>query len=246
MPQPRPSPRRPRRIRHWILGGTAAAGVLAAGAIAFVYFVLFSHSAPATLSLGTSATAVPTPALTAAQIPGSWSVGSGSLAGYRVREQLAFLQAPDDAVGRTSSITGGATIVKAQSGFTVTAASFSVDVSTLASDQQMRDQRIQEIGLQSATFPHASFLLTSPVALPAAAASGQLVHVSAAGRLTIHGVTRIETIPLEAQLTGSHIDITGSITFPWGDFGMEAPSVGGFVSVTGQATMEFSLVLQRA
>ena len=38
----------------------------------------------------------------------------------------------------------------------------------------------------------------------------------------------------------------GSLTFPWGEFGMTAPSVAGFVSVTETATMEFDLQLQRA
>jgi hypothetical protein len=39
---------------------------------------------------------------------------------------------------------------------------------------------------------------------------------------------------------------SGSLTFPWSEFGMTAPSVGGFVNVTEKATMEFDLRLQRA
>jgi len=38
----------------------------------------------------------------------------------------------------------------------------------------------------------------------------------------------------------------GSLTFPWSEFNMTAPSVGGFVTVTGHATMEFDLHLQHA
>jgi len=41
---------------------------------------------------------------------GRWSVASGSQVGYRVREQLAFLAAESDAVGRTSQVTGAATL----------------------------------------------------------------------------------------------------------------------------------------
>jgi hypothetical protein len=36
-----------------------------------------------------------------------------------------------------------------------------------------------------------------------------------------------------------------SLTFPWSEFNMTAPSVGGFVNVTNKATMEFDLHLQR-
>ena len=57
-------------------------------------------------------------------------------------------------------------------------------------------------------------------------------------------MTRTETLPLNARLSGSELEVVGSLTFPWGDFGMQAPSIGGFVSVTGQATMEFDLHLQ--
>jgi hypothetical protein len=46
-------------------------------------------------------------------------------------------------------------------------------------------------------------------------------------------------------VSGSTIEAGGSITFPWSDFGMTAPSVGSFASVTDRTTMEFDLHLQR-
>jgi curli biogenesis system outer membrane secretion channel CsgG len=62
----------------------------------------------------------------------------------------------------------------------------------------------------------------------------------------IHGVTKQVTIPVQAHLSGAEIEVVGSITFPWSEFGMEAPGIGGFVSVTDRATMEFDLRLHRA
>ena len=64
------------------------------------------------------------------------------------------------------------------------------------------------------------------------------------GALTIHGVTKTVTIPAEARLTGSDIEVVGAITFPWGEFNMQAPNVGGFVTVDSTATMEFDLFLK--
>jgi len=232
--------------------GAGAAALVVAGGVGLLYQVVFGTSSPPPLSLSTpsptSASATqssPASQGTAGQLAGSWTVASGSVAGYRVREQLAFLSAPSDAVGRTSSIKGTATLSGSGDALTVTAASFTVDVSTLASDRPMRDERIHSIGLQSDQYPTASYVLTSPVTLPSSATSGQAIHVTSVGRLTIHGTTRNETIPLDARLSGTELEVVGSITFPWSEFGMQAPSVGGFVTVTGPATMEFDLHLQR-
>jgi polyisoprenoid-binding protein YceI len=236
---------RPRSTRGWIL--TTLAGIVAVGAagVLFVYFVLFSHSAPAPLALTSPSAAAATPALTVTEIPGTWTVASNSVAGYRVREQLAFVQAPSDAVGRTSQITGSVTITGSAAALSVSAATFTVNVQSLTSDQQMRDDRLQTMGLESSRYPNATFVLSSPVPLPANAASGAEIHVSLTGALTIHGTTKTETIPVQARISGSQIEVVGSITFPWGDFNMQTPNVAGFVTVDGTATMEFDLFLKR-
>jgi polyisoprenoid-binding protein YceI len=238
------------------MAGIAAAAVLAGAAgLAFVYFYLMGGSPVArlTLSSASSPAVSGTPASTASATSspvsaagaGTWTVTSGSVAGYRVREQLAFASAPSDAVGRTSSIQGNVSIQGTSGAYQVSAATFSVDVTTLSSDRAMRDQRIRVMGLESSRYPTASFTLTTPIALPAAAESGQAVQVQATGNLTIHGVTRTVTIPLQARLSGSRIEVAGSITFPFSDFGMTPPSIGGFVSVQPDATMEFDLFFQQ-
>ena len=229
--------------------GAALAGVLLLGALGWglLYAVVFAGSVPQRLALSspTPSTSAPTASPDSTSVAGTWTVASGSVAGYRVREQLASLAAPSDAVGRTSSITGALTLTQPASGYTVTAASFAVDVSTLTSDRAMRDQRIHSQGLESDRYPTATFQLSNPIALPTEAASGQTIHVSAIGALAIHGVTRTVTIPIDARLTGSKIELVGSITFPFSEFGMTPPSIGGFVSVQDNATMEFQLVLAR-
>jgi polyisoprenoid-binding protein YceI len=234
---------RPRSVRAWLLSAIATVVVVGAAGVLFIYFVLFSHSAPAPLALTSPAASAQSPALTSSEIPGTWTVTSRSVAGYRVHERLAFLSAPSDAVGRTSEITGSATITGSGTSLTVTAASFTVDVQSLTSDQSMRDNHIQTIGLQSAQFPKATFVLSSPLTLPADATSGAEFQVSLTGALTIHGTTRTVTIPTQARLSGSDIEVVGSITFPWGEFGMQAPNEIGFVTVDNTATMEFDLFL---
>ena len=237
---------RSRRGALILLGGAV---VVLVGGFALVYFVLFPTSSPKRFTLtspttGTSAEA-PAAASGGSGFAGTWTIAQGSQAGYRVREKLAFLPAQSDAVGRTSAITGAATLSEAGKTVKVTAASFKVDVSQLTSDKSMRDQRIRSIGLQSDQFPTATFKLSKPVTLPASAASGTVAKVSATGVFNIHGTSKQETVPLAMRLSSSGIEAVGAITFPWSEFNMTAPSVAGFVNVTDKATMEFDLHLRR-
>jgi polyisoprenoid-binding protein YceI len=229
-----------------ILAGVGALAVVGALAFGGAYWFLLGGNSPRQLTIQPAGTSSPATSASASAGVGTWTVGTGSVAGYRVREQLAGLAAPTDAVGRTSSITGSFTLALSAAGYSVSAATFTVDVSTLASDRAMRDRRIHQMGLESDRYPTASFKLTSPIVLPAAASTGQTVHVSATGDLTVHGTTKSVTIPMDAQLSGSQIQVVGSLTFPFSEFNMVPPSIGGFVSVQDNATMEFSLLLQKA
>jgi polyisoprenoid-binding protein YceI len=184
-------------------------------------------------------------AVDAAGLAGAWKIADGSLVGYRVREKLAELPAQSDAVGRTSSVTGAATLTASGPDLSVTAADFEADLTTLKSDRGMRDNRIRTLGLESDTFPTATFKLGAPIAVPAVALTGAPVDVTLHGDLTIHGTTKAVDIPAKAQLNGPTIQIAGSLTFPFSDFGMTPPNFGSFVSVGDDATLEFLVSLAR-
>ncbi len=248
MPARRWLPRRPQSKRSLLTTIAVAVVVVGVGGFAFVYFVLFPTSSPPKLSLTASSSSetARTPVTSGTPIAGVWKIASGSVAGYRVREKLAFLPAQSQAVGRTSSIAGAATLTGSSAHVRVTRASLVIDVSTLKSDRSMRDEKIHSIGLESDRYPQATFVLAKPVALPAGASSGKVFDVSATGAMTIHGSTQQVTIPLEMRLTADKLEAAGSITFPWSRFAMTAPSVGGFVNVTNSATMEFDLRLARS
>jgi polyisoprenoid-binding protein YceI len=248
------SPGNPHKKRVVLL---AAGGGLALAVLAFVlvYFVLFPTSSPKPFKLATSTStsgaaasgdASTTSAAATSGAGGRWTIASGSQAGYRVREKLAFLPAQSDAVGRTSSITGSATLSESKAAITITSASFSVAVNTLKSDRSMRDEKIHEIGLESDRYPTATFVLSDPVTLAKSAVTARVARVPVTGVFTIHGVSRRETLPVEFSLAGATLETAGALTFPWSEFGMTAPSVGGFVNVTEHATMEFDLRLQHA
>jgi YceI-like domain len=223
-----------------VVGGLLVVGV---AGIAFIYFVLFPTSSPKPLRLTGSKVAEPVSSGTS--LSGRWTIATGSVAGYRVREKLGFLPAESDAVGRTSEITGQALVSESKAGVVITAASFKVAVNTLKSDQAMRDQHIGTIGLRSDEYPTATFVLSEPLSLPASALSGRVVDAAVRGVFNIHGTARTETVPLQMSFSNTTIQAAGSLTFPWSTFNMTAPSVAGFVNVSDKATMEFDLRLQR-
>lgn len=213
-----------------------------------------AEASPATSSVASSApasapSAGPSSGSGAAADPagltGGWTVSQGSVVGYRVREKLGPVTAETDAVGRTEEVTGSATLAAGGAGVVVTEASFEADVTTLASDEGRRDDRIRTMGLESASYPSATFVLTAPVTVPAETLDGATVEVVLAGDLTIHGVTKAVSIPAQARLAEGSIEVVGSLTFPFSDFGMTPPSVGTFVTVAEDATLEFRLVLAK-
>lgn len=183
---------------------------------------------------------------TAAELAGTWTLADGSVVGYRVREQLGGISALTDAVGRTSAVTGTATLTADGATLIVTEASFEADLSQLESDDSRRDNRIRTIGLQSDQFPTATFVLAEPIDVPAEALTGATVDITLTGDLTIHGVTQRVSVPGQARLNGDVIEVVGSLTFPFSDFGMTPPDVAGFVQVEDDATLELLISLARA
>ncbi|MDD9370858.1 MAG: YceI family protein, partial [Acidimicrobiales bacterium] len=135
---------------------------------------------------------------------GSFDDFSGTWAGYRVDEELEGIGATT-AVGRTPDVTGTMTIA----GDEVTAIDVEVDLTTLQSDSDLRDGQLAGRGLETDTFPTATFTLTSPVALPAGVESGEEASAEVTGDLTIHGVTKEVTVTLDARLEDGAAVVVG-------------------------------------
>ena len=201
-----------------------------------------SAAAPSDVAASTA----PSSAAADGAVAGTWTVTTGTEAGYRVREQLANLLAESDAIGRTSDVTGSITVVDAGDGAQLTAGEISIDTTTIASNESRRDNRLRTEGLQTDQFPTASFKLTQPVDIPAAAVAGTATDVTLVGDLTLHGVTKSVQIPAQAVLSNGQIQVAGSLTFPLADFQITAPNIGGFiVSIADQGSLEFVVVFAK-
>src|SRR2546423_7144913 len=196
--------------------------VVVLAAFALAYFTLFNSDSPSKLTLQTKGSTAAAPT---GDMAGTWTVADGSVAGYRVREKLAQLPAPSDAVGRSSAVTGQVTIADRGGAYSAANATFTVDVSQLKSDKGQRDNKIRSIGLETDKYPQATFAAAGPISIPDDAVNGKAVTVQTDGDLMLHGVTRTVSIPLQVQRDGAQIKIVGNYQFTWSDFKMSAPSV---------------------
>lgn len=203
------------------------------GPWAFFHFV--EGSPPARLSLPAAGASGP---VTAGPLSGTWKVGAGSEAGYRVQEIL-FGQ-HSTAVGRTQKVTGGMTI----SGSTVTAADFTVDMAAVQTNQAGREVQWHDYIMLTGRYPYGRFRLTSPIRLGSVPPAGRAVTERATGLLTLRGVTRSVTFTLRAERLGSSIDVNAEIPITFSEWKIPNPSfVVAKVGSTG--TVELLLHLDR-
>jgi polyisoprenoid-binding protein YceI len=191
------------------LGIAAVLGPLA-------YFRL-QGKAPPRLSLP-PATGVSAGPVAAGPVSGTWTVTTGSEAGYRVQEIL-FGQS-HTAVGRTSKVTGGMVI----SGTTVDAADFTVDMGSVTSDQSGRNVQFRDNILDTGKYPHATFRLTQPIQLGSVPSAGVVVTEPATGAFTLRGVTRVITFTLKAERIGDAIDLNAEIPITYSLWHIPNPS----------------------
>jgi polyisoprenoid-binding protein YceI len=251
----------------------AVVAVFALGIGGVIY--MFSGTAPAAVSLDASAgTAIPTVAAGASTAPstvslaapssssaaapsaapgggldGTWNVDtsigsfsdfSGSFVGYRVNENLAQVGSAT-AVGRTPKVSGSLTFA----GNAVTAATVTADLTALQSDKSMRDGQLRQQALETDQYPTATFTLTAPLQLPTTPTDGQPLTVTAQGNLTLHGVTKGVSIPLQAELSGNVMTVVGSLPITFADYGISPPRSMMVLSVDDHGTMELQLHFTR-
>ena len=211
----------------------------------WVYINLIREDAPDELSLPSATTAVDTSSTVAvteapADPTGPWVAGAGSLAGYRV-EEILFGQRVT-AVGRTPDVTGEVAI----EGCTVTVATFTVDMSTVASDEGKRDNQFRTRIMDVLNHPTATFVLTEPIVLPPGALGGlEDAAVAATGDLTLRGVTKPVVLDVSARLAGGSIEISASTEIVFAEWGIPDPSLPG-ISTEDRGVLEVLLVMVRA
>ena len=166
-----------------------------------------------------SATAAPTTSAAptgtvSASGPWTFTVDSSSKTTVRVREVLAQIRAPGDAVLTATGMKGSFTLNT--DGSFASGSKITADLTTLRSDQSQRDSFIKDNTLETRRFPTAEFV-------PEKAA----------------GVTLPLPISGELKLTAT---ATADPAWKFGDFGMSVPRVVSVLSIEDDIRVEISLV----
>jgi polyisoprenoid-binding protein YceI len=228
-----------RRWTRWVVAGVALAVTLAV-AVPYIYINVVQGDTPDRLAVATEQEAADTTSDGAsASLDGTWTVDSGSQAGYRVKEVL--LGQSTEAVGRTTAVTGQLTV----SGSQVESGSFTVDLTKVTSDEDRRDSQFQGRIMETATYPTATFKLLQPITLEELPADGDTITATAQGELTLHGTTKQVTVEVTARRNGDGFEVSGSIPVTFADYDIPNPSFGA-VTTEDRGEIEFLLIFTRA
>ncbi len=168
-----------------------------------------------------------------------------SEASYEVQEQFLSRDLPNQAIGNTNAVTGEFQFsLHGKPSGKVT--NITVDLSKLTSDESRRDNRIRTQWLESSKFPNAVFTSTDAQGLPETYTEGQDVSFKLTGNMTIRDVTKPVTFDVTGKLVGD--TITGSATSQilMKDFGIDAPSIAGMLTVKDGVTIKLNFTAKEA
>jgi polyisoprenoid-binding protein YceI len=178
-------------------------------------------------------------------IPSRWVLApQGSEARYRVREQLAGFDFPNDAVGVTSRVSGslvlgpGGSIVPGES-------EFRVRLDSLTSDSQRRDAYVRRRTLEVDRYPEAVLVPRRIVDLPSPPPDSGSVSFRLEGDLTVHGHTRPTVWEVSAEFGPGAITGMATTAFPFDTFGITIPQVARVLSVDDNIRLEIQFRMVR-
>lgn len=149
---------------------------------------------------------------------------AGSEAKYVVREKLSRLPVSSDAVGTTNQVTG-TLFLDAKGLVAGQKSSFSVDLTTLKTDESLRDNFVRQNVLQTSQFPTAQFVAESLSGFPASYVDGAEAAMTMTGTMTIHGTSKPVTWDVKARRAGGTLTGIADTDFKMSDFGINAPNV---------------------
>jgi polyisoprenoid-binding protein YceI len=178
--------------------------------------------------------------------PHKLEVTTGTRARYKVREQLAGINFPSDAVGTTEAVTG-VVVIKPDGSIDAAQSKLTVDLKTLSSDQQMRDGYVQNRTLETAKFPTMEFVPKRAVGLPAPLPAGTQAQAGfqLIGDLTLHGVTKEATWNVVAVFGNEVVGGRATTTIDFASYNMTKPSLARLMSVDDKIELEIEFRCKR-
>ncbi|MGI8856603.1 MAG: YceI family protein [Thermomicrobiales bacterium] len=206
-----------------------------------------ASAATSNTSSSAGAATAPAASAAAAKAPGGATTytitGDKSEAKVTVNEKLARLPSPSDAVLTTNAIQGQ--LFLGPDTKPVEGAKIMVDLRTLKSDSNQRDNFVKMNTLQVDQFPLAEYVITGVDGWTGPLTEGKPSTFKLLGNMTIHGVTKPVTFDTTATMSGGTVTGTATTTFKFQDFGMTPPSVS-IAQATDTVKLDMNIAATRA
>jgi polyisoprenoid-binding protein YceI len=173
-------------------------------------------------------------------------ISDRSEAAYFADEKLARLPLPSTAKGATKDVTGTFYLDEEGLGLDPERAStFTVDLTTITSDEGMRDRRVQNDALQTSQFPTATFTASSVTGYDPSIPDGEEQNLKLTGMMDLHGVQKEITWDVKARRQGDVITALATVNFKYADFNIPVLNIAGFVTVEEDVTLQVQIVAQQ-
>jgi polyisoprenoid-binding protein YceI len=160
---------------------------------------------------------------------------------YRVREQLLDIDFPSDAIGKTGKIEGE--IAVDAKGAVLDGSRFTIDLGSLTSNSDRRDNFIRQRTLQTSRYPATVFVPTEAKNLKFPLARSGDVKFQLAGNLTVRNVTKPVTWDVAGRVENGALSGEAKTRFTFADFELEKPRVRSVLSVNDDITLEYTFLL---
>jgi polyisoprenoid-binding protein YceI len=162
----------------------------------------------------------------------------GNEARYRVKEQLAGFDFPNDAIGVTKQITGRV-VVEPDGKVLRDSSRIVVSLSDLKSDKTRRDNFLKTHALETDKFSQVELVPVTFDGLSEPIPVGAAKSFSLVADLTVRGVTHPTTWHVTAHSQGNDIVGTAFTAFTFKDFGIDQPHVPVVMSVADTIRLEY-------
>jgi polyisoprenoid-binding protein YceI len=162
---------------------------------------------------------------------------NNSHASYHAREKLAGNDLPSDAVGTTDGVSG-AIVLNPDGTLNSDQSLITVDLASLMSDEDQRDNFIKRNTLQVDQFRTATFVPTQVVGLDTPLPTSGQQPFQLLGKLTVHGVTQPVTWDVNAQFGDTSVSGDATTDVKITDFGMTIPSVAVVLTLNDALRLE--------
>ena len=170
-------------------------------------------------------------------LPSLWTLDAEqSEARYRVREQLAGFDFPNDAIG-ASTLTG-TLVLQADGTIDPDRSEFRIQLASLTSDNERRDRYVSGRTLQVSDYPEAVLVPLRFEGLPSPLPDSGSTTFQMEGALTLHGLTRTTVWEVAADFGPEVISGFATTAFPFNRFEIPVPSVARVLSVDDTIRLE--------